>query len=78
MCYFSKVGGLTSSRASCCLGVREGLAWRGKGSGAVPGGVGGRGTGPGTEQISQRVGGVSHRSWPGGRGVDQGRGLGGA
>ena len=32
--------------SSCCLGVREGLAWRGKGSGAVPGGVGGRGTGP--------------------------------
>ena len=33
------------------LGVREGLAWRGKGSGggpraSVPGGVGGRGTGP--------------------------------
>ena len=35
--------------ASCCFGVREGLAWRGKGSGGVQGlrfrggGVGGRG-----------------------------------
>ena len=37
-------------------GVREGLAWRRGGcKGFGWGGVGGRGTGPGTEQISQRV-----------------------
>ena len=40
-------------RSLCCLGVREGLAWRGKGSGggpraSVPGGVGGRARAPGT------------------------------
>ena len=37
--------------SGCCLGVREGLAWRGKGRGGSKGfgsggGVGGRGTGP--------------------------------
>ena len=52
---------MSSSRfASCCLGVREGLAWRGKGSGggpraSVPGGVGGRGTDPKRSKFSQRV-----------------------
>ena len=38
-------------------GVREGLAWRSEGGAraSVAGGVGGRGTGPRDEQISQRV-----------------------
>ena len=36
--------------------VGEGLTWRGKGRGGFgSGAVGGRGTGAGTEQISQRV-----------------------
>ena len=44
-------GGIQGFGSGSCLGVREGLAWRGKGSGggpraSVPGGVGGRGTGP--------------------------------
>ena len=44
--------GLRKGYLSCCLGVREGLAWRGKGSGGGSKGfgsggeVGGRGTGP--------------------------------
>ena len=71
-------------RAVLGEGVREGLAWRGKGSGgSVPGGVGGRGTGPkhGANFEKWRFlkdalwgGGGTHRSWAlDSRGRGQGR-----